>query len=101
MRFLGRLHGQATLACGVEVFGQADYDFDGFIGPTGQVMANGEIRMSPAILRSVFGRRDLQLLMDGGRIVSLRFSERKLTPDGDAAHVDIDGDLPSAADWSH
>jgi hypothetical protein len=99
MRYLGSLHGRATLACGVEVFGQADYDFDGFVGPAGQVMANGEIRMSPEILRSLFGRRDLQLLMNDGRVVSLRFSERKLTPDGDAAHVDIAGGLPPAADW--
>jgi hypothetical protein len=66
MRYLGSLHGRATLACGVEVFGQADYDFDGFVGPAGQVMANGEIRMSPEILRSLFGRRDLQLLMNDG-----------------------------------
>lgn len=99
MRYLGSLHGRATLACGIETFGQADYDFEGFIGPTGQVTANGEVRMSPDILRSVFGRRDLQLLMEGGRIISLRFSERHLAPAGDVAHVDIAGDLPAAADW--
>lgn len=99
MRYLGSLHGRALLACGIEMLGQADYDFDGFIGPAGQVMANGEIRMPPEMLRNVFGRRDLQLLMESGHIVSLRFSERKLLPDGEAAHVDIAGDLPAATDW--
>src|SRR3546814_12251975 len=76
-------------------------DFDGFRTKPGQVTASGEVRMSPKTLRDVFGRKDLQLLTDDGRLLSLRFSEKRLRSASDAAHVAVAGELPSVSEWRH
>lgn len=99
MHYLGGLRGVGDLTCGDETVGRADYDFDAFLTRPGQVSCSGEICASPEVLRDVFGRRDLELLTDDGRRLSLRFSERQLRAASDRAHVDVGGDLPSAADW--
>jgi hypothetical protein len=49
----------------------------------------------------VFGRRDVQLVTDDGRRLTLRFSERQLAAASDSAHVDVAGDLPAASEWRH
>ncbi|MCT7374574.1 hypothetical protein [Chelativorans salis] len=62
---------------------------------------SGEIRMPPDALRQVFGREDLDLLTDDGRLLSLRFSEKQLPVASDSAHVDVTGDLPPQSEWRH
>lgn len=101
MLYLGGLHGTGDLTCGGETAARADYDFDGYLAKPGHVVCSGEIRMSPDVLREVFGRRDVRLLTDDGRLLSLRFSERQLRSASDAAHVDVAGDLPPVSEWRH
>lgn len=99
MRYLGGLRGAGDLTCGDETLGRADYDFDGFLAKAGKVMCCGEIRAAPELLRDVFGRRDLGLRTDDGRLLSLHFSERQMQGPADCAHVDVGGDLPPAIEW--
>lgn len=101
MQYLGGIHGAGSLTCGSETIARADYDFDAFLTKPGQVVGSGEIQMAPEALRDVFGRKDLHLLTDTGRRFSLRFSEKRLRPASDAAHVDITGNLPRASEWLH
>lgn len=99
MRYLGALRGAGLLTSGGETVGRADYDFDGFVRPAGEVNGGGEICMPPAVLKEIFGRQDIRLLADAGQVFSLRFSDRKLAPASDTAHVDLTGDLSMIADW--
>jgi hypothetical protein len=99
MRYLGALRGEGTLRCGEETLAPAEYDVDGFLVPPGGVAASGEIRVDSKVLRRVFGRKDLQLVTEGGRLLSLRFTEKKLGAEGGAAHIDVTAGLPSAKDW--
>ena len=100
MRYLGGLRGAGTLTLGGETLGQVDYELDAYATPpTGGVAASGEIHTEPAVLRQVFGRRDLKLVTENGRELGLRFSDKKLAGEGDAAHVDITSGLPDAKNW--
>lgn len=99
MQYLGALRGTGLLTCSGETMGRADYEFDGFVRPAGEINGSGEIRMPPAELKEIFGRRDIQLRTDGGRIFTLRFSDRKLPPASAVAHVDLMGDLQTISDW--
>ena len=101
MLYLGGLRGAGMLMVGTEALARADYDFDGFLTKPGQMTCSGEIRLAPAMLKDVFGRRDLQLLTEDGRRLSLRFSERQLRTASDTAHVDVTGDLPPRSEWHH
>ena len=73
MQYLGGLRGAGILTSGNETVARASYDFDGFLTDPGEVMCCGEIRLPPQALRKVFGRKDLQLLTEEGRLLSLRF----------------------------
>lgn len=101
MRHLGKIHGTGFLQCGGKTLARADYDFDGFLRKPGDVVGSGEIRMPHDALREVFGRKDLHLLTEEGRILSIQFSERDLPMASDAAHVDVAGDLPPRSEWRH
>lgn len=101
MHYLGGLRGAGILTCGDKTVGHADYDFDGFLTKPGQVTGCGEIRMSPEALTEIFGRKDLRLLTDDGRLLCLRFSEKRLRSESGAAHVDVVGGLPPASEWTH
>ena len=101
MQHLGGIHGAGVLKSGDNTLARVDYDFDGFLRKAGEVIGSGEIRMAADALRQVFGREDLQLLTDDGRLLSLRFSEKHLPVASDAAHVDVAGDLPPRSDWHH
>jgi hypothetical protein len=101
MRYLGGLRGAGTLTCGEQTIARADYDFDGYLIKPGEVTCCGEIRTSCQALRDVFGRKDLHLLTDDGRRLSLQFSARRLASECDAAHVNVAGDLPSVSEWRH
>lgn len=99
MRYLGVLRGSGTLACGDETMGRADFDIDGFLTRPGEVVGSGEIRMSPADLNGAFGRTNLLLTTDDGRVLNVRFSGKRVDPSDGAAHADISGGLPPAAEW--
>ncbi len=97
MRYLGRLHGLGVVTHENRDIGRAAYDIDGFAVHPHGVTGSGEIRLGPKDLARVFGRRDIRLRTDDGRLLDLRFSD-KVMPDGrDAAHVDVAGDLPTTA----
>jgi hypothetical protein len=98
MQYLGGIQGAGILTYDGKTIGRADYDFDGFL-TKGEVMSSGEIRMPSEAMKSVFGRQGLQLMTDNGRLLSLRFTEKKLGLAGDAAHVDVLGQLPAADEW--
>jgi hypothetical protein len=57
--------------------------FDGFPRRSRKMTGSGQIRVPPATLGLVFGREDLDLLPDDGRLVSLCFSKKPPA----AAHV--------------
>lgn len=99
MRYLGGLSGTGSLQCNGETLAEADYDIDGFLTRPGHVTGSGEIRTSPEVLREVFGRADLELLTEDGRVLSLRFSDKQLEDPSDAAHVDVSGELPQPSEW--
>jgi len=102
MRYLGALRGAGVVKSGDDAQGvPATYDFEGFLTKNDRVASSGEIRMSPAALKDVFGRRDLRLLTADGRVLSLAFSDKKLAAMGDAAAVDVSGELPMPADWRY
>jgi hypothetical protein len=101
MKYLGVIRGTGDLKCKAEILSRAEYDFEGFLTRPGRVTGGGEIRMPPDALRKVFGRTDLQILTDDGRLLGLRFSEKRLPAASNSAHVDITGDLPRQSGWRH
>jgi hypothetical protein len=99
MRYLGSLRGGGVLSCATGSLGRADYELDAYAMKPGEVVASGELRMPAAALNEAFGRRDLQLLTDDGRTLTVRFSGKRPNAESDAAHVDVAGDLPDAKQW--
>jgi len=95
MRYLGRIAGAGVLTCDGEAVARASYDFEGFMRPKGGVTSSGEISLRPVDLRTVFGRRGVQLLTDDGHLLDLKFSEKALRSSEDVAQVEVTGDLPS------
>lgn len=96
MRYIGGAAGEGVLRCDGQEIGRATYDFDSFFNAPVGITSSGEIRLSPAALRGVFGRRVVQLLTDDGRLLNLTFSDKELRLESDAAHVDVTGDLAGA-----
>ena len=101
MQYLGGLRGAGNLTRGHETVGRVDYDFDGYLIKLDQVTSCGEIRMPPEALQELFGRTDLQLITDDGRALKIQFSEKRLPPESNSAHVNVAGDLPRASEWRH
>ncbi|WP_428029567.1 hypothetical protein [Ancylobacter sp.] len=99
MDYLGGLQGTGVLIRGKVRLAPAQYDFDGYLTKGGMVTSCGEIRVPPPVLKGVFGRVDLHLRTADGRLLKLRFSEKRLASGEAAAHVDVTGDLPVGADW--
>lgn len=99
MRYLGGLRGAGTLRCKGQDVAPADYALDGYLIPPAGVAGSGEIRMTPEVLKKVFGRRDLELVTENGRALTFRFSDKKLHAGDDAAHIDVTGGLPEAKNW--
>ena len=96
MRYLGGLRGSGVLKYNGEEIARASYDFDGYFRKPVGVTGTGEIRATASALRSVFGRKGVQLLTDDGRLLDLKFSERELRTATEVAHVDVTGELPTA-----
>ena len=99
MRYLGVMRGSGSLASEGEPLGRVEYDIDGFLTRPGEIVGSGEIRMAPADLDNAFGRRNLQLTTDQGRVLDVRFSGKRHDAGSAAAHADIGGDLPPASQW--
>ena len=95
MHYLGRIWGDGVLTWDGAESARASYDFEGFFKKPAGMTSCGEIRTSPEALKRMFGRKDVQLLTDDGRVLRLAFSEKKLAPTGDSAHVDVTGELPA------
>ena len=104
MRYLGGISGEGVLKCDGEEIARVSYEFDGFYTEATGVTRSGELRVSADALKSVFGREDVQLLTDDGRVFDLRFSEKALRPATDIAHVDATDELQPAMvpkKWRH
>jgi hypothetical protein len=99
MRHLGVLRGTGTLVGETGPLGRADYEFDGYLMRPGEVVASGEIHMNPAELNEAFGRRDLSLQTDDGRLLGVRFSGKRHSQTSTVAHADVRSGLPDAKDW--
>ncbi|MET0529840.1 MAG: hypothetical protein ABW003_16160 [Microvirga sp.] len=100
MRYLGGISGHGELTCDGESIARASYDFDGYFETGVGVTSCGEIRLPADVLRNVFGRNRVQLLTDDGRLLNLRFSDKKLVPAINFASVDVTGQLPrTPEDW--
>jgi len=99
MRHLGVLRGAGILFCGDAELGRAEYDLDGYTTRPGEVIASGEIRMAAEALNNSFGRQGLSLRTDGGRVLLVRFSGKRLDVGSTFAHADVSGELPAAAEW--
>jgi hypothetical protein len=98
MRYLGGISGSGMLKCkGVEI-ADASYDFEGFSRKSGEIIGSGEIKLASPALRALFGRTDVQMVTEDGRLLNLKFSDKELREQG-VAHVDVSGDLPGAKNW--
>ncbi len=94
MRYLGRIAGMGLLTCDGETVARASYEFEGFMRSTGAVTSSGEISLESIDLKTVFGRRGVQLLTDEGHLLNLKFSEETLGSTAGVATVEVTGDLP-------
>lgn len=95
MRYLGRIAGSGLLTMDGQAIARAAYDFEGFMRQKGVVTSSGEIKLAPMDLKSVFGRRNIQLLTEDGHLLDLRFSEKALHSAVDVAQVEVTGDMPT------
>ncbi len=59
-------------------------------------LLGGEIWASSAASKGVFGRKNVQLLTEDGRLLDFSFFEKALLPASDVAYVDVTGELPIA-----
>lgn len=102
LRYLGGLSGHGVITRHGKTLAHANFDFDGYFQKVGGVTGCGEIELAPDVLKGLFGRTDLQLLTDQGRVLNLSFSDTTLAPASEVAHVDVTGQLPMApGDWRH
>lgn len=102
LRYLGGMSGQGVVTQNGKALAKASFDFDGYFRAAAGFTGCGEIQAPPEVLRGLFGRTDLQLLTDRGRLLDLTFSDSTLAPASDVVHVDVTGQLPTAAaDWRH
>jgi hypothetical protein len=105
MRYIGGISGTGTLKCDGEEVARVSYEFDGFYTEATGITRCGELRVAADALESVFGRKDVQLFTDDGRIFDLSFSDKRLRPATDIAHVDPTDDKAASAaslrKWRH
>lgn len=99
MRHLGVMRGSGTLHCKGEPVGRADYELDGYLVRPGEIVASGEVHLDATVLADAFGRNDLTLRTDDGRVLSLRFSGKRLAPGSEVAHADVREGLPDEKEW--
>lgn len=88
MRYVGGISGTGILKCGDEEVARVSYELDGFYMEPVGITRSGELRVDSDALKGVFGRKDVQLITEDGRVFDLTFSDKELRPDCDATHVD-------------
>lgn len=88
MRYIGGISGTGMLKCGGEDVAPVSYELDGFYVEPKGITRSGELRVDAEALKGVFGRKDVQLVTEDGRIFDLTFSDKELRPACDTAHVD-------------
>lgn len=93
MKYLGSLSGTGTITCNGKTVGRASYRFDRFFQPPNNTTSSGEIELTPLALEEIFGRKDVRLMTDDGRLLALHFSEKNLPAASSAAHVEVTGDV--------
>jgi hypothetical protein len=98
LRYLGGLSGHGAIVLDGQEITPASFEFDGYFRAAAGVTGSGEIRLPAGVLKDLFGRKDLQLLTDQGRLLDLSFSDVKHPPAGDVAHVDVTGKM-APGDW--
>lgn len=99
MRHLGVLRGNGVLERGGEEVGPARYEFDGYLVKQGEIVGSGEVHMDAALLTDAFGRNDLTLRTEDGRVLSIRFSGKLPAPGKSVAHADVRNGLPTEKEW--
>jgi hypothetical protein len=98
MSHLGVLRGSGMLSGRDGELGRADYELDGYLTGSGEIVASGEIRLAvPAVDHTHVN--DLKLTTDDGRVLDVRFSTRRAGSPNDVGHADVRGDLPPAKHW--
>lgn len=88
MRYVGGISGTGILKCGGEEVARVSYELDGFYMEPVGITRSGELRVDADALKGVFGRKDVQLITEDGRVFDLTFSDKELRPDCEATHVD-------------
>lgn len=101
MRYLGGLRGVGKLTRDGTVVARASYELDEFFCKPGLMTGTGEIGMPHDELQSLFGLKDLKLLIKDGRSLSLRFAEKRLRPASTTAHVSVTGGIASVSGSRH
>jgi hypothetical protein len=99
MSHLGSLRGIGQLSCAAGDMGPVEYDLDGYITGAGEIIASGEILVATEHLQLAYGRPDVTLTTEAGRVLTVRFSTKRANSPNDAAHADVGGDLPPAKEW--
>ena len=99
MRYLGVMRGNGSLSCDGQPLGKVEYEIEGYLNRAGEVVGSAEIRMASAELDYAYGRRNLQLTAEDGRVLDVRFSSNRNDARNSEAHADIRGDLPPASQW--
>jgi hypothetical protein len=91
LRYLGGLSGRGEIIHNGMKIAPATFDLDGYYRAAAGVSGCGEIRMRADVLKSVFGRRDLQLLTEQGQVFDIIFSDTALAADSSVAYIDVAG----------
>jgi hypothetical protein len=99
MSHLGVLRGSGVLSGRGGELGRAEYELDGYLTGSGEIVASGEIRVAAPGLDHAHDRDDLKLTTDEGRVLDVRFSTKRAGSPNDVAHADVRGDLPPASEW--
>lgn len=98
LRYLGRLSGRGDIIHTGKKVASAAFELDGYYRAAAGVSGCGEIRLRAETLKSLFGRRDLQLMTEQGQVFDILFSDAMLPEESCVAHIDLTGML-DPADW--
>jgi hypothetical protein len=93
LRYLGGLSGRGDVIHNGRKLAQATFDLDGYDRAAAGVSGCGEIRLRAEALKSLFGRRDLQLVTEQGKVFDFIFSNTTLPAESCVAPIDLIGKL--------
>jgi hypothetical protein len=98
LRYLGGLSGSGDIIQNGKKIAPATFDLDGYFREAAGVSGCGEIELRAEVLKSLFGRRDLQLQTEQGQVFDISFSDSTLPPASSVAHIDVSGTM-DPGDW--